>query len=206
MRCASATSGKPAATAARSGRPGSATTLVYPTAPVSRQLPAASHAGHGHLRAGSGPRKHRHGVIPDDGRRMGRPGSEPSALARRRAARTGPSRFARLGYERRGKWPSRRRCFGWARSGLTMVSRIPSVVFPWRPGAELQVGQGIPDLQRFRESGARHGSSNCTASAGLNQSNDTVRRNKVAWGRALTSATQSPANASRPARSSFAAD
>ena len=28
-----------------------------------------------------------------------------------------------------------------------MVSRIPSVVFPWRPGAELQVGQGIPDLQ-----------------------------------------------------------
>ena len=28
-----------------------------------------------------------------------------------------------------------------------MVSRIPSVVFPWRPGAELQVGEGIPDLQ-----------------------------------------------------------
>ncbi len=28
-----------------------------------------------------------------------------------------------------------------------MVSRIPSVVLPWRPGAELQVGQGIPDLQ-----------------------------------------------------------
>ena len=28
-----------------------------------------------------------------------------------------------------------------------MVFRIPSVVFPWRPGAELQVGQGIPDLQ-----------------------------------------------------------
>ena len=57
---------------------------------------------------------------------------------------------------------------------------------------------------RARSSGACHGSVSCTVSAVLKRSNDTVRRNRVACGRALTSAAQSPASASRPVRSSFA--
>ena len=71
-------------------------------------------------------------------------------------------------------------------------------------GAHVAAGLAALAVADDGASGARHGRSSCTTSAGLKRSNDTVRRNRVAWGRALTGAAQNPTSASRPVRSSFA--